>query len=79
MSSAESSKEAVSDIHELGLSEPLLRAVLTVSSNVQHWSVERVTELVTDVLRDVGADAATVFALRLGFARDAIDGWALTD
>ena len=34
--------------------------------------------LVTDVLRDVGTDEATIAAVRDGFAREPIDGSALT-
>ena len=48
------------------------------AATVHHWSAERVSDLVTDVLRDVGADEATVAAVRVGFAREAIDGWAVT-
>ena len=36
------------------------------------------SELVTNVLRDLGTDEATVSAVRVGFAREAIDGVALT-
>ena len=42
------------------------------------WSAARVAELVTNVLRDVGTDEATIAAVRLEFAREAIDGLALT-
>ena len=48
------------------------------AATVHQWSAERVSELVTDVLRDVGADEATLAAVRVGFAREAIDGWAVT-
>ena len=43
-----------------------------------HWSENRVSELVIDVLRDVGTDEATVAAVRVGFARKTIDASALT-
>lgn len=62
---------------ELGVRESLLRSITADAVNMQHWGVDRVSEIVMDVLRDVGADESTVDAVRVGFARDAIDGWAL--
>ena len=61
---------------ELSLRESPLPSILADASNAHRWSADRVSELVTDVLRDVGIDEATVAAVRVEFAREAIDGVA---
>ena len=45
---------------------------------MHNWNAERVSHLLIDMLRNVGADEATVTAVRVAFAREAIDGCALT-
>ena len=61
---------------ELSLRESPLPSILADASNAHHWSADRMSELVTDVLRDVGIDEATVAAVQVEFAREAIDGVA---
>ena len=65
-------------MHKLCVREFPLRSILADAANIHMWSAERVSELVPEVLRDVGADEATVASVRVGFAREAIDGCALT-
>ena len=52
--------------------------MLDDAANIHLWSAERVSALVPDILRDMGADEAAVAALRVAFAREPIDGCALT-
>ena len=58
--------------------ESSLRSLLVDATEVHQWSATRVSALVSDVLRDVGTDEATIAAVRVGFSREPIDGMALT-
>ena len=77
-SAAESNKSQIPELDEFGVRESPQRSILTDADNFLNWNADRVAELVTDVLRDVGTDEETVAAVRVGFAREAIDGVALT-
>ena len=78
MSASESNKNSVSELDELGVRESPLHSIVADPTSMHNWNSKRVSELVTYVLRDVGTDEATIAAVRAGFAREAIDGEALT-
>ena len=74
MSTRESNISEIED--ELGVRESPLCSLLPDATNVHHWNTRCISELVTNVLRDMGNDEATIAAVQVEFTREAIDGVA---